>query len=117
MPDHPADVRRGGRAAPIFLIVAIVLAGSVAVAISAPVALSDSRIARCTWKAGGPPSAGDVLDFRNPALGIRQGVIHRNGTVIATITERQARLFADDVIHVRNHHTGMTGPYYEKGCR
>lgn len=117
MTDRTLAVRHGRWAAAVILILALGLAGSLAAGCSAPDALQDARIAACIWKAGESSPVGDVLDFRSPALDIRQGVIHRHGTSIADITAREARLFAHDIIVVRSIETGVTGRYYEKGCR
>ena len=79
--------------------------------------LSDADIASCVWKAGGPPAIGDGLSFGVSGFAIKDGMIHRDSIVVAQITDRKPRWFADDIIIVRNLDTGTTGAYHEKGCR
>lgn len=79
--------------------------------------LSDADIASCVWKAGGPPAIGDGLSFGVSGFAIKDGMIHRDSIVVAQITQRKPRWFADDIIIVRNLDTGTAGPYHEKGCR
>ena len=68
-------------------------------------------------KAGGLPAIGDGLSFGVSAFAIKDGMIHRDSIVVAQITDRKPRWFADDIIIVRNLDTGTTGAYHEKGCR
>lgn len=91
--------------------------GLAAASCSMQSSLSDADIASCVWKAGGPPALGDGLSFGVSGFAIKDGMIHRDGIVVAQITQRKPRWFADDIIIVRNLDTGTTGPYHEKGCR
>jgi hypothetical protein len=99
------------------LVGALMLAGAVTAVYLDRTALTDKRVINCVWKAGEASPVGDVLAFDHSEIQLISGVLYRNGKSIGKITGRTSRFLSDDHIAVLNPETGISGNYYEKGCR